>query len=505
MLRNRKVQPILAATIIGVGFAAAVLTLWVGVVGYLESLRADSDRQTVEAPFVPEHIVIAKDGTPLIAGSKRGPSSEQNFLAYRDVNGATVPVHVGEQHLPSVMLASYEAPGDFAWPHRMLLYGVPGETETELWYFVHDGRVSGRGRFIGYRWKSHEKVGYISAAGFSEEEPNLEDWFHTDPNLWMVLTASLQAIGGHGAFASIENVLNRFHSGDKRAADIFVRGLTTVHHVDLRGRTAAKIYESADEPPISLSVAYATGPAGKQFPRQIHIRTRTRVLVADDPLAEQAIPESLREQEVLEYVRVNDQQCIFQTPRTERSDSAFTIYQRIFHTSRAGVIGSSQEILLRVQPIQPTPPPVLLPFWALSSPLVLDFMAFVFAPLEAMIRFDKTYLDAHATFTVDLSRNGIRLPLLFFVFTHLFPVLPAAYAWRRGGQYGESLVTRKVWTAFVYLTGIPGLVGYLLHRSWPVSEVCSSCGASTPVSLETCSACGKQADALELTGTEIFG
>lgn len=506
MIRFRKkLQPILAATILGIGFAAAVLVVWIVSFEVLRGLTSQSDLQTVQDPFVSENVVITKDGEPLIAGS--GPrwsgGREDYGIAYREVNGATVPVHVGEQHVPGVMLATYNPPGDFNWPNRLLLYGVPTERETELWYFVHDGRREGRGRFIGYQWESHECIGYIGVSGFSESDPPYEDWFPTTPNLWMALEASLIATGGHGAFATVENVSRRF--GDSRPTEVLVRGATAVHLVDLRKRTVEEIYENSAEPPVAISSNYMLDrPSGLPM-RQTYLRTPTRILKVGDESIQQIIPEPLRNEDELTYVRLDDDRCVLITRRAEWSETSLKTYHTVYYVDKEGAVASSREILLRTQPIEPTPPAVMAAYWFLSSPLALDSMAFVFAPFEAMIRWNKTYMGGVAKFTIDLSRNGASMSIAFFLFAHLFPILGAVHVWRRSGRYGDSPFDRKMWTAFVYLTGVPGLVGYLLHRHWPVSEPCSSCGRLTPVSRDACVDCGRERGGPELTGVEIFG
>lgn len=506
MIRFRKnLQPILAATILGIGFAAVFLVLWVGTFETLRGLRTQSAQQTVQDPFVPDNVVITKDGEPLISGSRAMWSGgrEDYGIAYRDVNGASVPVHVGEQHVPGVMLANYNPPGDFNWPNRLLLYGVPTERETEIWYFVHDGKADGRGRFIGYRWESHDRIGYIGAAGFSESDPNYEDWFPTTPNLWMALEASLIATGGHGAFAVVEGATRRF--GDTRPTEVLVRGATAVHLVDLRKRTVEKIYESSAEPPLAISSNYTLDrPSGLPM-RKTYLRTPTRILKVGDDSIQQIIPESLRKEDELTYVRLDDDRSVLMTRRPEWSETSLKTYHTVYYVDKEGGITSSREILLRTQPIEPPPPAVMAAYWFLSSPLALDSMAFVFAPFEAIIRWNKTYMGGVAEFTIDLSRNGVSMSIAFFLFAHLFPILGAVYVWRRSGRYGDSRFDRKMWTAFVYLTGVPGLVGYLLHRHWPVSEACVSCGGKTPVSEEHCPDCGRDRGAPELTGLEIFG
>jgi hypothetical protein len=62
-----------------------------------------------------------------------------------------------------------------------------------------------------------------------------------------------------------------------------------------------------------------------------------------------------------------------------------------------------------------------------------------------------------------------------------------------------------VWCVFVLLLGVPGLIGYLLHRRWPVREACPACGRRAVVDRETCQHCGAPFPTPTLQGIEVFG
>src|SRR4030067_683646 len=72
-------------------------------------------------------------------------------------------------------------------------------------------------------------------------------------------------------------------------------------------------------------------------------------------------------------------------------------------------------------------------------------------------------------------------------FWHTWPgllislVLSAGALWvcvRRQRQY--ALPWTPIWAVFVFVFGIPGLLGYLFHRAWPVREECPACGEPSP-------------------------
>jgi hypothetical protein len=60
------------------------------------------------------------------------------------------------------------------------------------------------------------------------------------------------------------------------------------------------------------------------------------------------------------------------------------------------------------------------------------------------------------------------------------------------------------WILFVFLFGIPGFLGYLWHRRWPVRLACPACGTDAPRDRDSCAPCGKPFPAPAPNGLEIF-
>ena len=46
------------------------------------------------------------------------------------------------------------------------------------------------------------------------------------------------------------------------------------------------------------------------------------------------------------------------------------------------------------------------------------------------------------------------------------------------------------WAAFVFFMGVPGIIGYLLHRRWPIMEQCQHCRKESPRDRDACLHCG---------------
>jgi hypothetical protein len=76
------------------------------------------------------------------------------------------------------------------------------------------------------------------------------------------------------------------------------------------------------------------------------------------------------------------------------------------------------------------------------------------------------------------------------------------WCYRRHGLYSEY--GALAWAIFVFLFGAPGLIGYLLHRHWPVTEKCQHCGKITPLDRGACLHCGTEFPLPALKGIEVF-
>jgi hypothetical protein len=126
---------------------------------------------------------------------------------------------------------------------------------------------------------------------------------------------------------------------------------------------------------------------------------------------------------------------------------------------------------------------------------VLAFLATVPGPIQ--------HLDAGAEpgYARALARSwSVRWPSVLVV-----SLLSAGLAWYcrcRQKRYAQPWT--GVWMALVFLGGLPGLVGYLFHRSWPPREPCPNCGHTVPRDREACSACGKEFPPPQRTGVEVF-
>src|SRR5262245_10066375 len=78
----------------------------------------------------------------------------------------------------------------------------------------------------------------------------------------------------------------------------------------------------------------------------------------------------------------------------------------------------------------------------------------------------------------------------------------ATWCYKRHRRYSEH--GAAAWAGFVFVMGPPGLIGYLLHRHWPMIERCQNCGKDSPRDRDACLHCGTEFPTPAMKGIEIF-
>jgi hypothetical protein len=92
--------------------------------------------------------------------------------------------------------------------------------------------------------------------------------------------------------------------------------------------------------------------------------------------------------------------------------------------------------------------------------------------------------------------------LPIFIATLLLAALFSVRCYRRQRRY--SAHHTATWMLFVLLMGLPGLIGYLLHRRWPIVVRCQHCNAETPRDRDACLTCNTPFPLPAMKGIEVF-
>jgi hypothetical protein len=128
-------------------------------------------------------------------------------------------------------------------------------------------------------------------------------------------------------------------------------------------------------------------------------------------------------------------------------------------------------------------------------PVILAIMLFVTAPLSVLSQHEAADFPAALAQTLP----DVWLP---FLVVCLVSIAAAAAVYRRHRRFSEQGAV--AWAAFVLLLGVPGWIGYRLHRSWPHRAACASCGAVVPRDRAECLACDAEFPAPAPRGIEVF-
>jgi hypothetical protein len=130
----------------------------------------------------------------------------------------------------------------------------------------------------------------------------------------------------------------------------------------------------------------------------------------------------------------------------------------------------------------------------LMSPLSSAIYFFGMVPLMEIDNF-RSRLE-----WLDLSRlANFQLPMLAAC---CVSALVAIYFYRRHKlKAGRGALA---WAIFIFIWGLPGIVGYLMHRNWPTTEICQKCGKPSPRDRNACLHCTTAFPAPAMKGIEIF-
>jgi hypothetical protein len=227
------------------------------------------------------------------------------------------------------------------------------------------------------------------------------------------------------------------------------------------------------------------------------VRNEDRVLILDASGKQQtsfAIPEVLRHDDIYFYL-LSDKTAMLDlsakalrrwNPRTPGED-------RLVWIDNQGKTIREKAYRLK-QTLEPTFPPWPQVFET-PAPLAVTAVAAVLAPWYW------AWSGEQPTFSDGLRKSGAGFPVPLAAICLLGGVL----SWlvrRRQQRYG--LPWTKTWMAFVFLGGLPALVGYYAHRRWPAIEKCPACGRAVPHDREACIGCGSAFPEPAPKGTEVF-
>ncbi|QEH32573.1 hypothetical protein OJF2_10500 [Aquisphaera giovannonii] len=481
---------------LGAGTLWGFLSAWVGTKAM--DARSGGRASTYEV------LAVGTDGTPLVQSYSTDDRGVTEVTFHepggrvRDVPGRSGLV--GAISLPGEPAERGAAGMPGAWWARIRPF-VDDTKPDHVWYFVHDGRADGSGEFVGYDRPSNREIGRLGLAGFREgpvspaERIPVRGEVALNFNSWSSAPFSVRTTGPwsiHPGTRDIPPHLAFVPSGnDLRVADLAARTMASPFKapepiVSVGVPTVWSYYGFGKEPPATPPVLVRTGSAVYRLDRDFKV-TGTFT-----------IPAGIEPRSQISWYELEDGRALVECVHGPDLGVGLPVDGRpvtIYRVAADGTVAGSSEITLRNGASLPRTGRAELALGALTIPspaVLLGIGAFLVATFEPR----RSLGPALST----LLSTG--WPVIAAI--PAVAALLAAGAWWWARRFGLSPRERAAWALLVLLLGVPGLVGFLLHRRWPSRVSCPACGERTACDHDSCTRCGAAFPAPALNGTEIF-
>lgn len=477
---------------VGAGLAWVIVVMWAYEVGSSRFRRA----------AVYETLQLRRDGTPIIRSQMQTAIYPVEFR-YRTLDGEELDVKSTEQMLTPASLVGplrmQQWSPSYAWFGRIATSSDYRQQPT-YWYFVHDGRPHGNGYFVGYDSRSKLALGYISRQGFRLGKPPGDEQFsvHRTHVSAIFLQMYYYTPQHHEPVTSVGYSLDT-PLGQLIPWRTLLVAQDGVWQVDLRERTARLVRPSTDVVSITTlqrpDLWNDDGSQRLEPLRQFVVaRTADRLLVLDSdgrPVRSYTLPQELRDVDFSLYEPA-DGTAIVQTYELTSTEQILQLYW----LDEMGDITRREQVALQrgTGAADPRLTSCVIAL-AAPSPLAIAGLLTTVMPAESM-QFGRapTYADAIAR---SLRENWPGLLLAIAIGT-----VSAWYCRRRQTDY--VLPYTGAWMTFVFLFGLPGLLGYSFHRRWSCRKECPNCRHPAVRDRDACTACGTEFPKPALKGIEVF-
>jgi len=444
-----------------------------------------------------ESLSLTREGTPYVHWND--PENGTNL--YRTLEGQPLDPAVFKPTGPDTPygapeMISFPAPeeeskqpaGRLVWAQRIVGFR-DHSSPSNYWYMIHDETSNGSGYLVGYDSRSKRIIGYIGRAGFRPDEPLADDRFPACVDDRYSHSAAYGTEPSTGP--AVESLVYFISDGQLIAVDIDSRAVRTIplssHPIAL------------DDYQETLVLAKDV-PGDRVVPKQAlatalrtAVRTADEIVVLDaqgNIIRRQPVPKPLREKRFSIYFC--EKELVLRTamfPATAEPEVLYWVNDK-------GEITRQTEVRLLGRAVADTPTKVA---WNEA----------VMMPVPGIMASGTLLLAPWIQVTLGKSPNyftavGQTLSDVWPAFVTLMAVgaILALLVYRRHKRINPRGAT--TWAVFVFLTGVPGILAYWLHRYWPAREKCAQCGKLAPRDREECLACGEGFPTPRPVGTEIF-
>jgi hypothetical protein len=486
---NRKLDK-RSALLLALILAAAAQPIW----SLGASLVATVVAQRGTLPMTSEGVAVLRDGTILIYTSIT-ESHRYVKSGYRTLDNEPAADPAGENIVAGNLLyPPRDARSPFTplpWASRIDGYSIGIQVsgpEREFWYFIHDGLENGSGILVGYDVKSKRVIGYIGTKGFSQNPPAPEDRFAVRGDDFARHVGARYYKDGTPYYS--QNSLTFEPRGD-RAAPVRLTLPDRVVEIDIPRRLVSTIWQGEnvwDVVPLQrLAKSLRSADVGHENRLIVRDDSRLHILAKDrrhDYSVE--IPEALR-RKIFSVLELADGGVLVGVDSLGRPQT----------TTLAWIPKTGPAKIVEVPLDNPVPDSPHWPTWALAIPSPTALAAVWGIYTEG--RYQRGQADSWA----DALRA--EWPRFWPTLLGTLVVSGALARWvrRRQRQFGQG--NKNLWAAFVLFLGPAAAVAYLVHRPWPVRELCPACAAMAPRDRDACFHCGADFPAPPARSTDIRG
>lgn len=447
-----------------------------------------------------EELVVDAEGTPYIKVRIRG---EYENLEFRTLDGQRVELSNNNTYYPTPMNGPYRAPRfaeyPIAWQSRIA--GISGvEKPPVSWAMLRDAQRPGRVYFIGHNPESNQVVGYIARNGFRTSLPPRDELFDIG-DLTFDYDSDAYASTGYVSTGSLGGRYSETGFTEENVLQpwlIYLRDGDSIQEINLRSRDVRLVKEIDNFVGISVpspAELDRRGQRGQKPESRLMVRTQDHFVLVDAFTGTEqrfAIPEELKAKS-LGVNTVGTDQLLLHVNRGKWERGNVT---ELLTLNASGEVQNQETVrLVWSRNSQDSPYFALIP--AAIVPTLFGWLGGIFlvAPLVQLQNHDVATFAEGVKVAWDVAWMGL-VP----VFLVSFSLTAIVYRWQR--KYSRP--NTALWTAFVFLTTLPGFLAYwVMHRREPLGA-CQYCSASIPLDRDRCAKCAAPLPEPKLLGTEIF-
>ena len=450
---------------------------------------------------VNESINISIDGTPVITSSAAdieiGRRTTDGKPWPSDYEKWIYPAYFREVSLPGGIVDL-----DVPWNARFL-GASDGKKPPTAWYLIRNAEPAGRVYLAGFDAGTKLPVGFIGRDGFRSSRPSAENRFvlPQDTRIIHSTAVSTQYLNSYNILRQWDH---RFHSEGKISPWlIYLIHYDELMEINLREKTVRTALEVPNILAVSQVHEPATPSQDDDSPANLEeqktvvrfaVRAKDLLVIYDPPTEERrefVLPEEFRHGR-LSVFSPNPDELLLSIGAGHWEGGFVT---RLVWINREGQITRDERIELAAR-IPPSEQELSWMFaGAVPVPIAWAGRLLGYDPLRRI----QNHQSPDYTSALQYSL-GIHWPALSAVAiaSLLFSILALRHHHKLYFSHTE------VWTLFVFLLGLPGLIAYWLQHRRPPMAACDDCGRQVPRNRPDCAACGTNFPPPALLGSELF-